>query len=158
MISKSLDGGPILDTIPAIFKVRDESLYCNVVPGRAFNTFIVPAALTPVDPNWSATSPMQVQLNVWYAKGQIKKIPVALYLSFLRSKGALYLSFIRIKGYIYVYILHICCWATKYNTIFLRCCYLTNQFVFFASQRRLKIFSTVVIRNSRLSVKFQNCS
>ena len=91
-------------------------------------------------------------------KSSIKKIPVALYLSFLRSKGALYLSFIRIKGYIYVYILHICCWATKYNTIFLRCCYLTNQFVFFASQRRLKIFSTVVIRNSRLSVKFQNCS
>ena len=145
---KILNGCSILDTISAIFKVRDESLFSNVVPGRAFNTFIVPAALTPVDPNWSATSPMlQVQLNVWYAKGQIKKIPVALYLSFLRT-----------KGYIYVYVLHICCWATKYNTIFLLCCYLTNQFLFFASQRRLKIFSTVVIRNSRLSVKFQNCS
>ena len=145
---KILNGCSILDTISAIFKVRDESLFSNVVPGRAFNTFIVPAALTPVDPNWSATSPMlQVQLNVWYAKGQIKKIPVALYLSFLRT-----------KGYIYVYVLHICCWATKYNTIFLLCCYLTNQFLFFASQRRLKIFATVVIRNSRLSVKFQNCS
>ena len=48
---KSLDGGPILDTISAIFKVRDESLFSNVVPGRARNTFIVPAALTPVDPN-----------------------------------------------------------------------------------------------------------
>ena len=145
---KILNGCSILDTISAIFKVRDESLFSNVVPGRAFNTFIVPAALTPVDPNWSATSSMlQVQLNVWYAKGHIKKIPVALYLSFLRT-----------KGYIYVYVLHICCWATKYNTIFLLCCYLTNQFLFFASQRRLKIFSTVVIRNSRLSVKFQNCS
>ena len=144
---KILNGCSILDTISAIFKVRDESLFSNVVPGRAFNTFIVPAALTPVDPNWSATSPMlQVQLNVWYAKGHIKKTPVALYLSFLRT-----------KGYIYVYILH-CRWATKYNTIFLLCCYLTNQFLFFASQRRLKIFSTVVIRNSRLSVKFQNCS
>ena len=147
MISKSVDGGLILDTISTIFKMREESLFSNVVPGRAFNTFIVPAALTPVDPNWSATSSMlQVQLNVWYAKGHIKKIPVALYLSFLRT-----------KGYIYVYILH-CRWATKYNTIFLLCCYLINQFVFFASQRRLKIFSTVVIRNSRLSVKFQNCS
>ena len=147
MISKSVDGGLILDTISTIFKMREESLFSNVVPGRAFNTFIVPAALTPVDPNWSATSPMlQVQLNVWYAKGHIKKTPVALYLSFLRT-----------KGYIYVYILH-CRWATKYNTIFLLCCYLTNQFLFFASQRRLKIFSTVVIRNSRLSVKFQNCS
>ena len=145
---KILNGCSILDTISAIFKGRDESLFSNVVPGRAFNTFIVPAALTPVDPNWSATSPMlQVQLNVWYAKGHIKKTPVALYLSFLRT-----------KGYIYVYVLHICCWATKYNTIFLLCCYLTNQFLFFASQRRLKIFSTVVIRNSRLSVKFQNCS
>ena len=144
---KILNGCSILDTISAIFKLRDESLFSNVVPGRAFNTFIVPA-LTPVDPNWSATSSMlQVQLNVWYAKGHIKKTPVALYLSFLRT-----------KGYIYVYVLHICCWATKYNTIFLLCCYLTNQFLFFASQRRLKIFSTVVIRNSRLSVKFQNCS
>ena len=142
---KILNGCSILDTISAIFKVRDESLFSNVVLGRAFNTFIVPA-LTPVDPNWSVTSPMHVQLNVWYAKGHIKKTPVALYLSFLRT-----------KGYIYVYILH-CRWATKYNTIFLLCCYLTNQFLFFASQRRLKIFSTVVIRNSRLSVKFQNCS
>ena len=103
---KILNGCSILDTISAIFKVRDESLFSNVVLGRAFNTFIVPA-LTPVDPNWSATSSMQVQLNVWYAKGHIKKTPVALYLSFLRT-----------KGYIYVYVLHICCWATKYNTFF----------------------------------------
>ena len=70
---KILNGCSILDTITAIFKVRDESLFSNVVPGRAFNTFIVPAALTPVYPNWSATSSMQVQLNVWYAKGQNKE-------------------------------------------------------------------------------------